>query len=318
MSAPASERKPDYAITVRNLSYRYENTSEIALDNIGLQITKGQCFGLLGPNGAGKTTLLSILTGILPLQTGEVAVAGHALSLAAEVKQRSAIVPQDLAFYPGLSGFENLHFFAGLYGLRGPERKESIATAVATCQLEDVLDKPAETYSGGIKRRLNLAIGLLNQPDILYLDEPTVGIDAQSRNFILEAIKGLKSRGMTVVYTSHYMEEVQSICDELAIIDRGKVVLQSGLAELLNEQDQLLDVTLRETPTDLQIARLRSLGHCEVKGKHLKLRLASADISFESLLKQLKSADLIPRQIQYGVNRLEDVYLSITKHELRE
>lgn len=318
MNTPVSDRKPDHLIVIRDLCYKYPSTAEWALSNIDLEIKRGQCFGLLGPNGAGKTTLLSILTGITAHQTGLVTIAGHALSRAGEIKKLSAIVPQDFAFYPGLTGLENLRFFAGLYGLRGPSREQGITTAVDICQLSDVLDKAAETYSGGIKRRLNLAIGLLNQPDILYLDEPTVGIDAQSRKFILEAIKTLKSRGTTIVYTSHYMEEVQAICDELAIIDHGKLVLQSSMAALLDDQDQVLDVTLRDAPSQQQVAQLTSLGRCEIDGRRLRLRLDSADIGFESLLQRLKSAGLTPRQIQYGVNRLEDVYLSITKHALRE
>lgn len=318
MNASASDRRPDPAIRVQDLSYRYPNTAEFALESVSLDVERGQCFGLLGPNGAGKTTLLSILTAILAVQTGEVRIAGRPLSRTAEVRKLGAIVPQDFAFYPDLTGFENLNFFAGLYGLRGDERKQSIATAVNTCQLQDVLSKSAETYSGGIKRRLNLAIGLLNKPEILYLDEPTVGIDAQSRQFILEAIKRLKSQGMTIVYTSHYMEEVQAICDELAIIDHGKLVLQSSMAALLDDQDQVLDVTLREEPTSRQVAQLSALGHCVAEGKHLKLRLDSSDISFESLMKHLRAAGVTPRQVQYGINRLEDIYLSITKHALRE
>ncbi|MEX1032716.1 MAG: ABC transporter ATP-binding protein [Cellvibrionaceae bacterium] len=308
----------EYAITVRNLGYQYERSTEPALFDVSLQVRPGECFGLLGPNGAGKTTLLSILTGMLPIQVGEVAVAGHPLSQRLAVQRLSAIVPQDFAFYPALTGLENLNFFAGLYGLQGSAKQARVAQAAVTCRLDDVLNKPAETYSGGIKRRLNLAIGLLNNPKILYLDEPTVGIDAQSRKFILEAIKALKSEGMTIVYTSHYMEEVQAICDELAIIDHGKMVLRSNLAALLNEQELLLDVALREEPSPQQIANLAHLGRCEVTGMRLKLRLTSSDIGLETLLRELKSAGLATRQIQYGMNRLEDIYLSITNDELRE
>lgn len=316
MSSAASQSAS--AITVRDLTFQYDDTAEPALQQVSLDIRKGSCFGLLGPNGAGKTTLISILTGILPAQRGEVLIDGHPLGKAAEVKRLSALVPQDFAFYPGLTGRENLDFFAGLQGLRGGPKKEAMAAAAETCQLEKVLDKRADTYSGGIKRRLNLAIGLLNRPEILYLDEPTVGIDAQSRKFILDAIRDLKSGGMTIVYTSHYMEEVQAICDDLAIIDNGRTVLQSSLADLLNEQEQVLDVTLREVPSERQLADLASLGRCELRGNRLKLHLASADLSFESLLNQLRAAELSPRQIQYGINRLEDVYLSITRHELRD
>lgn len=318
MKSPASERCPALAVSVRNLSYSYPRTTELALDNISIQIQKGDCFGLLGPNGAGKTTLLSILTGMQDSQSGEVLIAGYPLAEAAQIKRRSAIVPQDFAFYPGLTGRENLAFFAGLYGIDADDRAQRMEEAVTICRLEDVIHKRAENYSGGLKRRLNLAIGLLNSPEILYLDEPTVGIDAQSRNFILEAIKGLKAQGMTIVYTSHYMEEVQAICNELAIIDHGKVVLQSSLAGLLAEQRKILDLTLPSEPSTTQLAQIGSLGDYRIEGKHLKIYLGPAQTSLDSLLEQVRGLGLEPRQIQYGMNRLEDIYLSITTRDLRD
>src|SRR5690606_30156164 len=235
-----------------------------------------------------------------------------------QVKRISAIVPQDLAFYPGLTGRENLVFFAGLHGLEGGARAHAIDRVVAICQLQDVLHKRAETYSGGLKRRLNLAIGLLNEPEILYLDEPTVGIDAQSRNFILEAIRKLKAGGMTIVYTSHYMEEVQAICDELAIVDHGRIVLQSRLSDLLDEQQAILDLSLREPASAAQLEQLSDLGECKAEERRLKIYLDPMQSSIDHVLERIRAADLQPRQIQYGMNRLEDIYLSITRHELRE
>ncbi|MCW8196830.1 ABC transporter ATP-binding protein [Proteobacteria bacterium 005FR1] len=319
MKSPANASGPEpLAVSVRGLSYQYPHAAEPALNKIDLQIRKGDCFGLLGPNGAGKTTLLSILTGMLAAQHGEVRIAGHGLGRSAEIKKRCAIVPQDLAFYPGLTGRENLEFFAGLYGLRAMDRKRQMAESTDICGLREVLDKRAETYSGGLKRRLNLAIGLLNGPEILYLDEPTVGIDAQSRSFILEAIRSLKAGGMTVVYTSHYMEEVQAVCDQLAIVDNGRIVLESSLAELLDQQQKVFDLTLSQEPEESQLSQLADLGESEVHGRHLKIYLNSSPASLDSLIERIRSAGLEPRQIQYGMNRLEDIYLSITKRELRD
>ncbi|MGQ9427520.1 ABC transporter ATP-binding protein [Gilvimarinus sp. F26214L] len=317
MTASAQAGTGRFAISVDGLSFRYGRQFPPALNNISLQVPRGQCFGLLGPNGAGKTTLLSILTGMLSSASGRVHVGGHGLSELRAIKSIGSIVPQDLAFYPDLTGHENLVFFAGLHGLVGSLRKERIGWAAAVCGLQDVLDRPADTYSGGLKRRLNLAIGLLNNPQILYLDEPTVGIDAQSRNFILEAIRGLKARGMTIVYTSHYMEEIQAVCDSVAIVDHGRVVIQSSLASLLDQQERILEVSLREAPDQQQAALLAQLGHCETEGKRVRIRF-DQDRSLDRILEQIGGMGLQPRQIQYGLNRLEDIYLSLTKNELRD
>jgi len=306
-------------IEIRGLNYRYKNNDEKALSNIDLQIGKGRCFGLLGPNGAGKTTLLSILTGILAPQGGDIFIAGTVLSSSKQVKKISAIVPQDFAFYPSLSGRENLNFFAGIIGLKGNNKQQAIEKAVTICRLEKYLHKNADTYSGGLKRRLNLAIGLLGEPEILYLDEPTVGIDAQSRKFILDAIKDLKRKGMTIIYTSHYMEEVQAICDDVAIIDQGRVVAQNSLTGMLGDFDErLISVQLAQYPRENSLDGLAKLGECKLEGLSLRIQLKSTNTTIKELLDSLKQANLSIRQIQYGLSPLEDVYLSITKPELRE
>lgn len=306
-------------IEIRGLNYRYKNNDEPALSNISLEIGRGRCFGLLGPNGAGKTTLLSILTGILSPQDGEVFIAGAVLSSSKQVKKISAIVPQDFAFYPSLSGRENLNFFAGIIGLNGGNKQRAIDTAVSICRLEKYLHKNADTYSGGLKRRLNLAIGLLAEPEILYLDEPTVGIDAQSRKFILDAIKDLKSKGMTIIYTSHYMEEVQAICDDIAIIDQGRVVAQNSLTGMLGEFNELLvSVQLAQYPGENSLDGLLELGEYKLEGLSLRIELKSTNTTIKELLDILKQANLSIRQIQFGLSPLEDIYLSITKPELRE
>ncbi len=212
-------------IQIDHLNFVYPKSKEAALDDINLTIARGEIFGLLGANGAGKSTLLSILSGILPLQSGVITAAGMNLREdAKKIKTISAVVPQEYAFYPGLTGRENLEFFAALLCDSAGKRKARVEYSIEVCQLQKHADKPAKHYSGGLKRRLNLAIGLLGEPKILYLDEPTVGIDAQSRHFILELIKKLKADGVTIVYTSHYLEEVEFLCDAVAIIDNGKVI----------------------------------------------------------------------------------------------
>lgn len=221
------------AITVNNISFTYACETRPALDDISLSINSGSCFGLLGPNGAGKSTLLALLTGILTPQRGEILIHGNPLTNTKKLHEKISLVPQDYAFYPTLTARENLDCFAGLYNLCGAQKKQRIDFAVQVCGLDELLDRRASACSGGVRRRLNLALGLLNQPEILFLDEPTVGIDAQSRYFILESIQRLQREGMTIIYTSHYMEEIQSICDTLAIIDHGKLLLQDTLTNVL-------------------------------------------------------------------------------------
>jgi ABC-2 type transport system ATP-binding protein len=229
-------------ITINNVGYRYAHSSTAALDGITLGIPRGSSFGLLGPNGAGKTTLLSILTGVQTLQSGTVSIAGQSLAQhAAAIKSISAYVPQDYAFYLALSGRENLRFFAGVYGLSGAQWRERLEYCTSVCRLQELLDKRAGQYSGGMRRRLNLAIGLLNAPQILYLDEPTVGIDVLSRQVIVEAIQALRNHGTTVIYTSHYMEEVEAICDEIAIINHGHLIARDTTVNLLQQGQRNLE-----------------------------------------------------------------------------
>ena len=221
-------------IEIRDLRFRYPGATRDALAGLTLQVRDGSLFGLLGPNGSGKTTLISVLTGLLQASTGEARIGGEALPGAA--RAISALVPQDYAFYPRLTVSENLRCFGGVLGLQGAELRSRIDDVCAVAGLQDFLGKRAEQLSGGLKRRLNLAIGLLNRPRLLFLDEPTVGIDPQSRAFILEAIKRLNAGGATVIYTSHYMDEVQQLCDSIGVLDEGKLLSQGSLDELLKAQ----------------------------------------------------------------------------------
>lgn len=271
---------------------------------------------MLGPNGAGKTTLLSLLTGLLSPQQGTISILGKTYpNQAAEIKQQCALVPQEYAFYPSLTGQENLEFFAGLYGVPNAERSARIAESATLCALQDVLAQRSASYSGGLKRRLNLAIGLSCQPEILYLDEPTVGIDAQSRNFILRGIERLKAQGMTIVYTSHYMEEIEQICDAVAIIDNGKVLLQQPLQELLSG-DRCLSITPEQPVSEEKLSQLQAVVPCQWQDG--QLTIDSDEHQLADVFQKLQQQGIAIRELNMGRNRLESIYLSITSRELRD
>ena len=221
-------------IEVQGLSFRYPGAGRDALQGLSLEVRAGSLFGLLGPNGSGETTLISILTGLLQPSAGNLRVGGETLPEGLRAAQAMcALVPQDYAFYPRLSVMENLRFFGGALSLSGSDLVSRIGEASAIAGLESFAGTRAEHLSGGLKRRLNLAIGLLNRPRLLLLDEPTVGIDPQSRQFILAAIKRLNAEGATVLYTSHYMDEVQQLCDHIGVLDEGRLLAQGSLDELL-------------------------------------------------------------------------------------
>jgi ABC-2 type transport system ATP-binding protein len=268
---------------------------------------------LLGPNGAGKSTLQSILTGILPLQDGSVTIGGRSLAMQArEVKMRGALVPQEYAFYPRLSGRENLRFFGGAYGLAMAEIEERIPECIESCQLNDVIDRQAKHYSGGLKRRLNLAIGLIARPEILYLDEPTVGIDAISRECILQAIAALQASGTTIVYTSHYMEEIEQLCDEVAVIDRGRILIHERVERLLrSDANRTLQLTFAQSLPAGAREVLARRNAVFVDDSHVQLVAQSTEVG--ALLEQLSLQNAAPAQITYGVSRLHDVYLTLLK-----
>ena len=209
-------------LEVNQVSKNYGPTT--ALQHVGFEVHEGEVFGLLGPNGAGKTTLLSIVSCLLEATSGEVRLLGRRLAPNdRDVRRLIGVVPQDLALYGELTARENLHFFGELYGIRGAELRRRVGRILTAIGLDDKADDRVATFSGGMKRRLNLGIALVHGPRLLLLDEPTVGVDPQSRNHIFEEVRRLNGEGMTLVYTSHYMEEVQALCSRIGIMDRGRL-----------------------------------------------------------------------------------------------
>jgi len=277
-------------IKITNLCKSYEKHQ--ALKNINLEMNAGSIYGLLGPNGAGKTTLISSLVGLNSYDSGEIKIQNKSLKEElAYIQSISSLIPQNLAFYPTLTAKENLEFFAGMLGLKGQALKSRLEYVMNITQLQEVFNKQAGTYSGGLKRRLNIAIGLLCDPKIIYFDEPTVGIDPQSRNFILESIKAMKDEKKLIVYTSHYMEEVEFLCDKIAIIDHGEILKEGSLESLLTDFKALIKTESQSFEVELHELS-KKLDELLSKGEEIK-------------------------SVEYGHN-LENYFLQLTHKELRE
>jgi ABC-2 type transport system ATP-binding protein len=220
-------------LEVDNLVKKYGDFE--AVKGISFAVEEGEVFGLLGPNGAGKTQTISMVTGVIPPTSGTARIGGYDIRKEAnKVKKINGLVPQDLALYPTLSARANLNFFGRIYGLHGKELKERVDDVLRVVALTERADGVVDKFSGGMKRRVNIAAGLVHQPRLLFLDEPTVGVDPQSRNHIFESVQRLnRERGMSVVYTSHYMEEVETLCNRAAIIDEGRIIAMDTIKNLI-------------------------------------------------------------------------------------
>lgn len=224
------------AIAVSGVAFRYNDNDHDSFRDFDLKIAKGKRFGLLGPNGAGKTTLMSLLTGLLKADKGSIQLLGHDVSdKSKNVKKLFGFVPQDLSFYAELSPVENLAFFGAWAGLNKQEISQRTDELLTILGLQDVRNKVVQQFSGGMKRRVNLAIGVIHQPQILFLDEPTVGVDVHTRNAILDYLLALNKTGTTLIYTSHQLKEAEDLCDEIALLDNGKLIIQGETDELLKD-----------------------------------------------------------------------------------
>ncbi|NOQ28081.1 MAG: ATP-binding cassette domain-containing protein [Bacteroidales bacterium] len=232
-----------HIIELKKLTKYYKGSSIPAIDNISLNINKGEIYGLLGPNGAGKTTTISILCGLFGPTSGNVFIDGMEFQNSAEkIKNIIGVVPQEIALYPSLTARENLNFFGHMYGLKGKQLKNRIDECLELFGLEKNANRRIKTFSGGMKRRINIIAGILHKPKIIYLDEPTVGVDVQSRNVILEHLRNLNSDGTSIIYTSHYMEEAENLCSRVAIIDMGKVITEGKPKDLINSKEEYTDL----------------------------------------------------------------------------
>jgi len=299
-------------VKIEHLTKRYGE--KVALDDLTLEIKSGTIFGLLGPNGAGKTTLISILNGLTKFDEGTIEVFGLPLEKNLhEIRKRCALVPQTLAFYENLSVIENLRFFGGIQNIEKNRLQQNIDYAVETNRLGSMLHQKASTLSGGQKRRLNIAIGLLNDPDILFFDEPTVGIDPESRNEILETIVSFKDADKTVIYTSHYMPEIEKICDEVAIINAGKIIRQGTIESMLtNESADQLILEIYETPRERLSAEITEMKNLSIIDESTLMLEGKDAQSVSAALELLESKKIKVRNIRYGTTTLESLFISLT------
>jgi ABC-2 type transport system ATP-binding protein len=304
-------------IIIRHLTKSYDGKS--VLDHIRLSVRRGSIMGLLGPNGAGKTTLISILTGIIEKDGGEITIAGLDLERhRGRIQSRCSYVPQTLAFYPRLSAFENLEYFGSLWGLKGKKLRERIAFCIDAGSMAAFVHKRVDRFSGGMKRRLNLAIGLLNEPDILYLDEPTVGVDAQSRNYILSTIRKInRERGTTVVYTSHYMDEIEQVADEIAVIDEGRIILQDSKQALLARADAVSISVEPLTETAAAVLRRHEGVQVAADSVHVE-RDEWFNENMAAVFADLRDQGVRVKDVVFGHRNLEALFLKLTSSRLRD
>jgi ABC-2 type transport system ATP-binding protein len=306
-------------LEVREVSKHYGET--LALNRVSFDVQEGEVFGLLGPNGAGKTTLLSIVSCLLEPTSGEVHLLDRPLLLGdREVRRLIGVVPQELALYGDLTARENLGFFGELYGIRGPELRRRVGRILAAIGLEDKADDRVRTFSGGMKRRLNLGVALVHGPRLLLLDEPTVGVDPQSRNHIFEEVRRLNGEGMTLVYTSHYMEEVQALCSRIGIMDHGRLQACDTLPRLLQVLPGVIRFSVAALTPVLREHLKKLPGASLSEGEDGQLELECADekgtlVELMRLLQQTH-AELVSLDIEE--TNLERVFLHLTGRHLRD
>ena len=316
-------------VSMRNVVKRYGE--HLALDNATLEVDRAEIFGLLGPNGAGKTTAIRILTGLQSADSGTVSLFGTTpRSTAASVRgasgpdrdarRRIGLAPQEPAIFEDLTTWENLRFFGGLYGLRGAELNRACTEALELSGLEEEKRTYPRAFSGGLKRRLNIACALVHRPDLVILDEPTVGVDPQSRNRILDQVRNLSARGVTVIYASHYLAEVQALCTTVGIMDRGRVIVQGTIHELISRLDSEERIRLvldRPSPGVTQrLAALKGVLHCRWEEGALVLSAEPGQVRIARVVEAVAHVGVEVIHAEMVRPGLEDLFLAFTGRRL--
>ncbi|MFE0555857.1 ABC transporter ATP-binding protein [Paenibacillus sp. NPDC058910] len=308
-------------VEIRNLIKRYNDF--LALDHISLSIQEGEIFGLLGPNGAGKSTTMGILSGLTEYDGGEVLFLGKPVGRKQmESKRELGIVPQDIALFEDLSAQENLDYFGRLYGLRGSLLKERIQEALAFTGLTERKNDKPKGYSGGMKRRLNIACAIIHHPKLIIMDEPTVGIDPQSRNHIMQSIKELNRMGSTIIYTTHYMEEVEEICSKIAIVDKGRVIAQGTKEELKSlvssEEKLIIELSSVNFTMVEAIKKIHGISECVVNGNLLEIIGKKGEHNVSRIIQVISEVDGEILALNVEKPSLEAVFLTLTGRSLRD
>ena len=294
------------------------------LQNVSFEIMEGELFGLLGPNGAGKSTLIDILTGIQSMDSGDIFINGKSIKTdKVEIRKHLGLVPQDIALLEELNAVDNLEYFGGLYGLAGTELKSQIEKLLEVAGLTDKKKEKVKNYSGGMKRRLNIAVAMLHNPSILILDEPTVGVDAQSRQHIFDYIQSLAEQGTTILYTSHYMEEIEALCKRVFILDLGEEVAYGTKEEVkkLVGHTQTVALTLDRVPAGFDEVLKNSengIQFVTVDGQDIALTIDQTIFSMMKLIEQVEQAQLVIKSVNVKETTLEEAFLQLTGKTLRD
>ncbi len=304
-------------IEIRNITKKFPTVT--ALDDISLSIQKGEFFGLLGPNGAGKSTLMNLLVGYLDPDAGEIFVDDEKITRnSLHTRKHIGLVPQSLALYDDISAQDNLEIFGSFYHIEKKLLRERIKDQLQSVQLYDRRKDKVITYSGGMKRRLNLIASLLHDPPLLLCDEPTVGVDPQSRNAIFDFLQRLNREGKTIVYTTHYMEEVERMCNRIAIIDAGKVIAEGGIEELLQKLALSDSIFIKKTPiTTTKIELLKQFGTLVDERDHFELKQSNG-VQLSAFFSSLEQNGISYSLVEMHKPTLEALFLHLTGRSLRD
>jgi ABC-2 type transport system ATP-binding protein len=312
---------PVNILNLEGLTKKFDSVAVI--DNITLNVREGEIFGLLGPNGAGKSTTINIICGLLRADRGQVELFGKDIRRnALYIKSNIGIVPQDIAIYESLTAYENVAFFASLYGLRGKDLETRALEALEFTGLSDSAKEYPSKFSGGMKRRLNIACSIAHKPKLIIMDEPTVGIDPQSRNHILESVKRLNAQGCTVIYTSHYMEEVVKICSRIAIMDHGKIIAEGTKEELesliTDEGSLIFTVGGMEKLDADQLKAIPGVHTVHIDEDSLTVNSDKSVNNLDKVIHTLSEKGVVIRSLENRKPDLETVFLALTGRKLRD
>ena len=308
-------------IEIKNITKRFND--KLVLDNISYEINKGEIFGFIGPNGAGKSTLINIMTSLLVPDSGSVKICGYDIvKESLKAKANIGYVPQDIALLEELSAYDNLEFFGALYGLKGKLLKERIKEALEVTGLEDKRKQKVKKFSGGMKRRLNIATAIMHHPKVLIMDEPTVGVDPQSRNHIFTFTKKIcKEWGTTVIYTSHYMEEVEELCERVFIIDLGKEIAYGNKEDIKSSvfpnNKVIIDASNMSGEALIKLENVEGILKI-VENENLITLTINSNFKLGNALNILEKENVIIKKISYEEAKLEDVFLTLTGKNLRD